>query len=128
VYIIERVRSDTDGSLTAEINTSAGVPAGWQEAMVISGANQSVWHYESAHWTSTELLDDGINKKTDYFNVANRVKIPMHFSEAVCTRWWSVVAHNLGMSLHQIFATNTFVASNAPLKDWHNISGDGVAG
>jgi hypothetical protein len=32
------------------------------------------------------------------------------------------------MSLHQIFATNTFVASNAPLKDWHSISGDGVAG
>jgi hypothetical protein len=121
VPIIESVRSEEDGSLTVEFNTPAGTPAGWQEAMVIDGTNQSMWHYDSPHWTSAKLLDDGVNKKTKYFNRnANRIKVEMTM-EGV----WS---HNLGKSLRQIFTADEFVASDIPEKDWHDVLGEGVAG
>jgi hypothetical protein len=125
--IIESVRSDEDGSLTVEFNTPAGSsPAGWQEAMVIDSTNQSMWHYDSPHWTSADLLDDGTNKKTEYFNRgANRIKVEMHYGGSVRSVVWS---HNLGKSLQQIFAADEFVASDIPEKDWHDLLGEGVAG
>jgi hypothetical protein len=124
--IIERVRSNADGSLTVEFNTPAGTPAGWQEAMVMDSTNQSMWHYESPHWISPDLLDDGVNKKTEFFNrVANRVKIEMHYGVSVRSVEWS---HNLGMSLQQIFVSNEFVASDVQQKGWHDVLGEGVAG
>jgi hypothetical protein len=123
---MESVRSDEDGSLTVEFNSPAGSPAEWKEAMVIDGTNQSMWHYDSPHWTSAGLLDDGINKKTDYFNRgANRIKVEMHCGGSVRSVVW---AHNLGKSLQQIFASDEFVASDIPEKDWHDLLGEGVAG
>jgi hypothetical protein len=124
--IIESIRSNEDGSLTVEFNTPAATPAGWQEAMVMDSTDQSMWHYDSPFWTSPELLDDGVNKKTKYFNRgANRIKVEMHYGGSVRSVVWS---HNLGMSLQQIFAADKFVASDIPEKDWHGILGDGVAG
>jgi hypothetical protein len=124
--IIESVHSDEDGSLTVEFNTPAGTAAGWKEAMVIDGTNQSMWQYESPHWTSPALLDDGINKKSEYFNrPANRIKVEMHYGGGVRSVVWS---HGLGRSLQQIFSSGEFVASEVPLEDWHGILGDGVAG
>jgi hypothetical protein len=124
--IIKSVRSHKDGSLTVEFSTPAGTPAGWQEAMVMDGTNQSMWHYDSPHWTSAELLDDGVNKKSKYFNrVANRIKVEMHYGGSVRSVVWS---HNLGTSLQQIFAVDEFIASDIPEKDWHGILGEGVAG
>jgi hypothetical protein len=124
--LIESVRSDEDGSLIVKFNTPAGTPAGWQEAMVIDSTNQKMWHYESPHWTSAELLDDGINNKTMYFNrAANRIKVEMHYAGSVRSVVWS---HNLGKSLQQIFAEDEFVASDIPEKDWHDVLGVGVAG
>jgi hypothetical protein len=94
--------------------------------MVIDGTNQSMWHYDSPHWTLAELLDDGINKKTEYFNRgANRIKVEMHYGGSVRSVVWS---HNLGKSLQQIFAADEFVASDIPEKDWHDLLGEGVAG
>jgi hypothetical protein len=94
--------------------------------MVIDGTNQSMWHYDSPHWTSAELLDDGANKKTEYFNrVANRIKVEMHYGGGVRSVVWS---HNLGRSLQQIFAADEFVASDIPEQDWHDLLGEGVAG
>jgi hypothetical protein len=123
--IIESVRSDKDGSLTVEFNSPAGSSAGWKKAMVIDGTNQSMWHYDSPHWTSAELLDDGVNKKTEYFNrEANRIKVEMHYGGSVRAVVW---AHNLGKSLQQIFASDKFVASDIPEKDWHDLLGEGVA-
>jgi hypothetical protein len=85
-----------------------------------------MWHYDSAHWTSAELLDDGVNKKTEYFNRgASRIKVEMHYGGSVRSVVWS---HNLGKSLQQIFASDEFVASDIPEKDWHDLLGEGVAG
>jgi hypothetical protein len=124
--IIESVRSEEDGSLTVEFNTPAGTPAGWQEAMVIDSTNQSMWHYDSPHWTSAKLLDDGTNKKTEHFNRgANRIKVEMHYGGSVRSVVWS---HNLEKSLQQIFASDEFVASDILEKDWHDLLGEGVAG
>jgi hypothetical protein len=124
--IIKSVRSDEDGSLTVEFNTPAGTPVAWQEAMVMDGTNQSMWHYDSVHWTSAELLDDGVNKKSEYFNrVANQIKVEVHYGGSVRSVVWS---HNLGKSLQQIFALDEFVASDIPEKDWHDVLGEGVAG
>jgi hypothetical protein len=124
--IIESVHSDEDGSLTVIFNTPAGTAAGWKEAMVIDGTNQSMWQYESPHWTSPALLDDGINKKSEYFNrAANRIKAEVHYGGGVRSVVWS---HGLGKSLQQIFSSGEFVASEVSLEDWHGILGDGVAG
>jgi hypothetical protein len=123
---MKSVRSNEDGSLTVEFNSPAGTPAGWKKAMVIDGTNQSMWHYDSPHWTSAELLDDGVNKKTGYFNRgSNRIKVEMHYGGSVRSVVWS---HNLGKSLQQIFASDEFVASDIPEKDWHDLLGEGVAG
>jgi hypothetical protein len=85
-----------------------------------------MWHYDSPHWTSAELLDDGVNKKTEHFNRrANRIKVEMHYGGSVRSVAWS---HNLGKSLQQIFAADEFVASDIPEQDWHDLLGEGVAG
>jgi hypothetical protein len=85
-----------------------------------------MWHYDSPHWTSAELLDDGANKKTEYFNRgANRIKVEMHYGGSVRSVVWS---HNLAESLQQIFAADEFVASDIPEQDWHAVLGEGVAG
>jgi hypothetical protein len=117
VPTITSVRSDEDGSLTVEFNTPAGTPAGWQKAMVIDGANQSMWQYDSPHWSSAELLDDGINKKTEYVNrVANRVKLEMHYGGSVRSVEWS---HNLGMSLQQIIGRICGLERSGEGVAWH---------
>jgi hypothetical protein len=86
--------------------------------MVMDGTNQSMWHYDSAHWTSAELLDDGVNKKSEYFNrAATGIKVEVHYGRSVRSVVWS---HNLGKSLQQIFAADEFVASDIPEKDWHD--------
>jgi hypothetical protein len=85
-----------------------------------------MWQYESPHWTSPALLDDGINKKSEYFNrAANRIKVEVHYEGGVRSVVWS---HGLGKSLQQIFSSGEFMASEVPLEDWHGILGDGVAG
>jgi hypothetical protein len=61
----------------------------------------------------------------DFNRVANGIKVEMHYQGSVRSVVWS---HNLGKSLQQIFASDEFVASDIPEKDWHDLLGEGVAG
>ena len=74
-------------------------------AAVIDG-NKSTWNYDSALWTDTSTFDDGNEKKTEAFNaVSDQIRVKFEGLDDRAGYVHEVTyAHNLGLSLRDIFA------------------------
>jgi len=100
---------------------------GWLLALVIDGSNTQLWKYDSPVWASSELFEDGLNRKTAAFNTpSNGLKADFEISGRAAGSIHA--AHNLGLSLQQIFASGTYQATTVPVQNWRDGLGAGVVG
>jgi hypothetical protein len=116
---IINVTSEEEGSLTVDFEDEHA----YQLAMELDGNDIEKWNYDSSLWTSTELLDDGANKKTVYFNKKYnkvRVDILLETGEHNSMEW----THNLDMSLQEIFTSGAFhPATDDRFNEWSGLLG-----
>jgi predicted outer membrane repeat protein len=99
----------------------------FQLAMVIDPESTDLWQYYSTHWTSSDLLDDGKNMKTKFFNERyNKIRVEMYilegggYSDVPFIMEWT---HNLGLSLQEIFSSDQFIPADNDIGEWIGLMG-----
>jgi hypothetical protein len=123
--IVNVTTSGLEGSLSVDFDDENA----YRLAMVIDGKDIDAWHYDSSHWTSPDLLDDGKNLKTQFFNERyDKIRVDMYLEgisgcpdTPTSSMEWS---HNLGLSLQEIFNSNQYTAAvDAREDEWISMLG-----